>query len=87
MLNNGESPLDCLGNLRNTAIPVLDIWGEAGMAGDSRYAVERRILISPRYTQVSIAGGDHALSEHEDELVEEVVAWLKMQNQEGGELL
>ncbi len=80
MLNNGGPPFDCLMNLQNVSIPVLDIWGEAGKAGDEKYALERKILLSPLYIQVSIPDGDHALSEHEDELVKEVVTWLKMQN-------
>jgi uncharacterized protein len=82
MLNNGGSPFDCLENLQEITIPVLDIWGEAGKAGDNRYGLERKRLLSPLYTQVTIPGGDHALSEHEDELVAEVIAWLSLQNKE-----
>lgn len=77
MLNNGDSPFNCLENIKHTTLPILDIWGEAGMAGDSKYGFERNPLVSLRYTQVSIPGGDHALSEHEDELVAEVVSWVK----------
>ena len=77
MLNNGGEPFNCLANLQRTTVPVLDLWGEAGHAGDNQYGLERKILVSPRYTQVVIAGGDHALSAHEDELVEAVAAWLK----------
>lgn len=80
MLNNGGPPFDCLTNLQKISIPVLDIWGGAGKAGDNKYGLERKELRSPLYTQVTIPDGDHALSEHEDELVEEVIAWLKMQN-------
>ena len=80
MLNNGGSPFDCLANLQKITIPVLDIWGEAGTAGDNKYGLERKVLLSPLYTQVSIPDGDHALSEHEDELVREVIAWLRLQN-------
>jgi len=80
MLNNGGPPFDCLNNLQKISIPVLDIWGEAGKAGDTKYALERKVLLSPLYTQVSIPDGDHALSEHEDELVREVIAWLRLQN-------
>jgi alpha/beta hydrolase fold len=80
MLNNGEQPFNCLENLQKNTLPVLDIWGEAGRAGDNRYGLERKGLLSPVYTQVSIKNGDHALSEHEDELVEEVVHWLTMQD-------
>jgi len=77
MLNNGGAPFNCLANLQQTRLPVLDIWGELGKARDNTYGFERKILLSPRYTQIAIAGGDHALSEHEDELVEAVVGWLK----------
>lgn len=77
MLNNGELPFSCLANLQQTTLPVLDIWGESGRAGDNKYALERRMLLAPRYTQVGIPGADHALSEHEEELVEAVVHWLK----------
>ena len=80
MLNNGGSPFNCLENLQKSTLPVLDIWGEAGRAGDNRYGLERKVLLSPLYIQVSIKNGDHALSEHEDELVEEIVRWLTMQD-------
>ncbi len=83
MLNNNGVPFSCLLNLEKTSLPVLDIWGEAGRAGDSDYAMERRILLSPRYTQIAIPAADHALSEHEDELVEAVIAWLRQQEQNG----
>ena len=63
-----------------STLPVLDIWGEAGRGGDNRYGLERKVLLSPLYIQVSIKKGDHALLEHEDELVEEVVRWLTMQD-------
>jgi len=85
MLNNGGVPFDCLANLQKVSLPVLDIWGEAGRAGDNTYGLERKVLRSPRYTQLAIAGGDHALSEHEDELVEAVVGWLKLQNTQAAE--
>ncbi len=77
MLNNGERPFNCLANLQQTRLPVLDIWGELGGAQDNVYGLERKTLLSPRYTQVAITGGDHALSEHEDELVDAVVGWLR----------
>ena len=80
MLNNRGTPFNCLKNLQESTLPVLDIWGEAGRAGDNRYGLERKVLLSPVYTQVSIANGDHALSEHEDELVEEVIRWLTLQD-------
>ncbi len=78
MLNNGGSPFNSMENIKQTTLPILDIWGEAGLAGDGKYGLERELLVSPRYTQVSIPGGDHALSEHEDELVAEVLNWIKV---------
>ncbi len=80
MLNNGEPPLNCLENLRDVRIPVLDIWGTAGRAGDNNYGLERRVLRSSRYQQHAVAGGDHALSDHEDELVQVVADWLSSNN-------
>jgi len=77
MLNNGEVPFNCLANLQQTKLPVLDIWGELGKAKDNTYGMERRVLLSSRYKQVIISGGDHALSEHEEDLVEAVVNWVK----------
>jgi len=77
MLNNGGSPFNALANLQKVSIPVLDIWGEAGTAGDNKYGLERNALLSPQYTQIVIPGGDHALSGHEDELVDAVVSWLE----------
>lgn len=85
MLNNGGPPFNCLENLKKSRLPVLDIWGESGRADDSRYGLERRVLLSPLYAQRSIGGGDHGLSEHEDELVKEVVDWLRLQNRTGKE--
>ncbi len=79
MLNNGGPPFNCLANLQQTRLPVLDIWGGAGKAGDNKYAIERKVLLSQHYTQIVVPGGDHALSEHEDELVEEVIGWLRAQ--------
>ncbi len=76
MLNNNGLPFSCLLNLQKIRIPVLDIWGEDGGAGDAGYARERRVLLSARYTQQEIPDGDHALSEHEDELVAAVAKWL-----------
>ena len=78
MLNNGGSPFNCMENIKQTTLPILDIWGEAGLAGDSKYGLERKLLVSSHYTQVSIPGGDHALSEHEDELVVEVISWIRL---------
>lgn len=79
MLNNGGPPFNCLANLQETTLPVLDIWGTAGKARDNSFGLERQQLLSSRYSQVAIPDGDHALSEHEDELVEVVVTWLKAQ--------
>lgn len=76
MLNNNGVPFSCFLNLQKISIPVLDIWGEDGGAGDADYARERRVLLSPRYTQEEIPDGDHALSENEDELVAAVAKWL-----------
>ena len=80
MLNNGGPLFNCLANLQKTILPVLDIWGTAGKAGDNSYGLERQLLLSSRYNQVAIPDGDHALSEHEDELVEAVTMWLKGQD-------
>ena len=79
MLNNGGSPFNCLENLQKTTLPVLDVWGEAGMAQDTAFASERKLLVSPHYSQISIADGDHALSEHEEELSSAVIQWLQKQ--------
>ena len=83
MLNNNGSPFSCLLNLQQISIPVLDIWGEDGAAGDADYARERRVLLSAGYMQKEIADGDHALSEHEDELLEEVATWLLAREEAG----
>lgn len=77
MLNNGGFPFSCLDNLQKTTLPVLDIWGEAGMAQDAHFADERKILVAPRYIQIGIADGDHALSAHEEELIRAVIHWLQ----------
>lgn len=76
MLNNGGPPFDCRRNLQGQTLPILDIYGTAGQAGDARYAQERRTLISPSYTQVAIVGADHAFSDHEEELLTAVQGWI-----------
>ena len=76
MLNNGGAPFDCKSNLKNVSIPVLDVYGEYGNFNDADAAQDRMELISEKYTQKVIAGGDHSLTHSEAELLEIVVDWL-----------
>lgn len=76
--NSGPRPLDCRQNLRKVRIPVLDIWGGDSWK-DNDSAIERKGMISDRYSQQKIAGGDHRFKHKEGEFVSAVVDWLKSQ--------
>ena len=77
--NNGEGSLSCDENLKNVSIPVLDIWG-GGNGKDTNSANDRESMVSPIYTQVEISGANHKFDDYEDDFVNAVVSWLKMQN-------
>jgi len=78
--NGGGVPLDSNANLRKINIPVLDIYGDGGNAKDARHADARSDMISKTYTQILISGANHKFTQHEQELVNAVVSWLKQQN-------
>jgi pimeloyl-ACP methyl ester carboxylesterase len=76
--NSGPRPLDCRQNLRKVRIPVLDIWGGDSWK-DNDSALERKGMISDRYRQLKIAGGDHRFKRKQGEFVSAVVDWLTSQ--------
>jgi pimeloyl-ACP methyl ester carboxylesterase len=75
--NNGGYPLDGRRNLRKVNVPALDIWGDGGDDKDSKHARKRKELVSDTYHQLAISGANHKFDGYEDEIVSEVVNWLK----------
>jgi len=76
--NNGPNPLACDENMNNVSIPVLDLWGDASNK-DVVAAGDRSNLVNKKYQQLAIPGANHKLEEHDDELVDAVITWLKQQ--------
>jgi pimeloyl-ACP methyl ester carboxylesterase len=79
--HDGGIPMNGRANLQHVDLPVLDIWGEED-GRDSMYAAERRDLVSPRYTQVSVTGANHSFEPREDEFSARVVEWLRRMSPE-----
>jgi len=77
--NNGGEPLSCIANVKNRALPILDIWGE-GDVKDDQSASERKTLQSPHYQQVQISGANHKFDGYDFELNGAVIQWLKAQS-------
>lgn len=76
--NNGGGDLNCLHNIENLQLPILDIWG-GGERKDASAAHERESLRSKNYIQVAIPNANHRFDNHEDEFVDAVSAWLEKQ--------
>ena len=65
--------------LRNSpTLPVIDVVAMDDET-DVSFANERKELVSPTYRQVHIEGADHSFHRKEDDLVNIVVDWLKLQ--------
>ncbi len=78
--NGGKYPLDSNSNLRKVKVPAVDIFGD-GAGADDREARVRADMVSSRYKQVLIPGADHQFNTGEEEMVKEVVAWLRSQGE------
>ncbi len=77
--NGGNYPLDSDENLRGISIPVLDVYGDGGDGKDAQHANRRSDMVSARYTQVLIPGANHKFTQHDKEMVDAVVKWLRKQ--------
>lgn len=77
--NGGGAPLDSDANLRSVSIPVLDVYGDSGDGKDYDHADTRSDMVSKRYKQVLISDADHRFTQHEKEMVDAVISWLKEQ--------
>lgn len=78
--NGGGLPLDSNLNLREIDIPVVDIYGDGGNGKDAKHADARSDMVGKNYHQVLISGANHKFTQHEKELVNTVVGWLKQRN-------
>jgi pimeloyl-ACP methyl ester carboxylesterase len=74
--NGGGEPLDSKANLRQVALPVVDIYGDGGDGKDMKHATARSGMVSDRYKQVFIHGANHTFDDHEREMIQEVIDWL-----------
>jgi len=74
--NGGGKPLDSNKNLRQIALPVVDIYGDGGDGRDMAHAAARSDMVSDRYHQVLIPGANHTFDDHEEEMVKAVIHWL-----------
>lgn len=81
MRSNGDPPLDAETSLRRISLPVLDVYGDGGDGEDAVHAASRKNMISVRYQQAFIPGAGHKFKGYENDLVDAVVRWLKLQKQ------
>lgn len=77
------NPLNSFCNLKTIlsktpGLPVIDVVA-MGDQTDVSFASERKELVSPTYRQVLIEGADHSFHIKEDDMVNVVVDWLKLQ--------
>jgi pimeloyl-ACP methyl ester carboxylesterase len=80
VLEGGGEPLDANQNIRRVRVPVIDVYAD-GTPLDLRSAENRQSLVSDRYKQVRIEGADHSFRGYDSRLAQEVIAWLKGQEQ------
>ena len=83
--NGGPAPLDSAYNLKTAMeksinLKILDVYGDGWDKKDAKHALGRIYLVSDRYKQILIPGADHRFSSGENQMVAEVITWLKEQN-------
>lgn len=75
-----KPPIDVLGLIEKSKIPVLDIYGSRDFGGVIRQAADRRLAAKKgnnrKYTQFEIEGADHYFTKMEDMLVKRIRGWL-----------
>lgn len=77
--NNNGIPFSCIENIKDTRLPILDIWGNSNKK-DKNSAKKRKYLISNSYTQIPILGANHKFNGFEQELKDAVILWLEEEN-------
>lgn len=77
--NEGGGRLDSNLNLRMVTLPVLDLYGDGGDGKDAEHARIRSDMVDDRYQQVLIPGANHKFTQHEKQMVDSVVSWLRKQ--------
>jgi len=78
MRNNGDHPLDAGENLGKVSLPVLDLFGDGGNHKDFYHAKDRSHLISDLYKQQMVKNANHRFTQHQNEMIEAVINWLKI---------
>jgi len=66
--------------MERLSIPVLDLFGNGGNRKDSNHARSREPLASKSYQQIKIEITDHKFTNHEQQMIDTVTAWLKAQH-------
>jgi dienelactone hydrolase len=83
LLGGGKVPLNTNLNLRKilqeVKIPVIDIYAEDDR--DAKSAAPRKHFISDHYKQIPVPGAKHDYSCCEQQVVKDVIAWLKEQEE------
>lgn len=73
--------IDLLELIKNSKIPILDIYGSRDFKRVIDQAADRRLAAkkgkNSKYTQVKIEGADHYFTKLEDELIKRIRGWLK----------
>ena len=76
-----KPPIDLLDLIKNSKIPILDIYGSRDFKRVVDQAPDRRLAAKKgknnKYTQVEIDGADHYFTKLEDELIKRIRGWLK----------
>jgi pimeloyl-ACP methyl ester carboxylesterase len=80
VLKGGGEPLDANENVRRIRLPAIDVYADSTPL-DLKSAEERQSLISGSYKQVRINGANHRFEGHDARLAQEIIAWLKEQEQ------
>lgn len=80
VLKGGGEPLDANQNVRRIRLPVIDVFADSTPL-DLKSAEDRQSLVSDRYKQIRIHGADHSFQGHDSRLAQEIVVWLKEQEQ------
>lgn len=80
ILQGGGEPLNANQSIKRIHIPVIDLYADSTPL-DLKSAEVRGVLISDRYKQVRIEGASHPFAGYDARLAQEIIEWLKEQEQ------